>query len=274
VIPRRVRVLLATAVVWWWPSITAAAIVLISIPQEITIGREIQATIAKRTPRLESREVHEYVASLGRKLVAVSGGPAFPYSFDVANLPDVNAFALPGGHIWVYRGALTLARSESELAGVMAHEVAHVVERHAARQASTAMVANVGLELLGALLGNTGGAVTSGMAANMLTGSVFLGFSRQDELTADREGAGILRKAGWDPRGLPSFLEAARATARRNPTALDVFFSTHPATDDRIVALRQQTQGSPPLGRDSAAFEMMKKRLAALPPPPKPTKQM
>jgi beta-barrel assembly-enhancing protease len=274
VIPRRVRVLLATAVVWWWPSITAAAIVLISIPQEITIGREIQATIAKRTPRLESREVHEYVASLGRKLVAVSGGPAFPYSFDVANLPDVNAFALPGGHIWVYRGALTLAHSESELAGVMAHEVAHVVERHAARQASTAMVANVGLELLGALLGNTGGAVTSGMAANMLTGSVFLGFSRQDELTADREGAGILRKAGWDPRGLPSFLEAARATARRNPTALDVFFSTHPATDDRIVALRQQTQGSPPLRRDSAAFEMMKKRLAALPPPPKPTKQM
>src|SRR5262249_48965746 len=158
--------------------IAAAAIVLISVPEEIRIGRDIQAAVSGRTPRLESREVHEYVVDLGRKLAAVAGGPAFPYSFDVANLPDVNAFALPGGHIWVYRGALGLARSESELAGVMAHEVAHVVERHAARQASTAMIANVGLELLGALLGNTGGAVTSGMAANMLTGSVFLGFSR------------------------------------------------------------------------------------------------
>src|SRR5262245_56220975 len=116
------------------------------------------------------------------------------------------------------------------------------------------MVANIGLELLGALLGNTGGAVTSGMAANMLTGSVFLGFSRDDELAADREGTRILRKAGWDPTGLASFLEAARAAAHRNPTALEVFFSTHPATDDRIAALRKATSNGGSLRRDSAAF--------------------
>jgi predicted Zn-dependent protease len=146
--------------------------------------------------------------------------------------------------------------------------VAHVVERHPARQASAAIVAGVGLELLSALLGNTGGAVTSGMAANALTGSVFLSFSREDELVADREGMRILRKAGWDPEGLASFLEAARATARKNPTSLDTFFSTHPATDDRIAALRRTDAPRGSLRRDSAAFGAMKKRLAALPPPP------
>jgi predicted Zn-dependent protease len=134
------------------------------------------------------------------------------------------------------------------------------------------MVANVGLELLGALLGNTGGAMTSGMAARMLTGSAFLGFSREDELSADREGTRILRQAGWDPRGLRSFLEAARATARRTPSALDVFFSTHPATEDRIAILRDATGGTPGLRRDSAEFARMKKRLADLPPPAKTKK--
>jgi predicted Zn-dependent protease len=252
------------------PAAAAAALVLISVPEEIAMGRRAQTAMTARTPRLESPEIQGYVRELGRRLAAAAGGPSFSYSFDIANLSDVNALALPGGHVWVYRGALSVARSESELAGVLAHEIAHVVERHAARQASTAMVASVGLELLSALLGNTGGAVTSGMAANALTGSVFLGFSREDELVADREGTRILRKAGWDPDGLRSFLEAARAAAKKSPSGLEVFFSTHPATDDRIAALRQPKAAKPSLRRDSAAFDAMKRQLAALPPPPKP----
>jgi predicted Zn-dependent protease len=254
------------------PAAVAAALVLISVPQEITLGHQAQAAMAARTPRIASAEIQQYVSQIGHRLAASAGGPAFSYSFDVANRAEVNALALPGGHVWVYRGALGVARSESELAGVLAHEVAHVVERHAARQASTAMVASVGLELLSALLGNTGGAVTSGLAANALTGSAFLGFSREDELIADREGTRILRKAGWDPDGLVSFLEAARVTARKNPTALDVFFSTHPATEDRIAALRHATAPHASLRRDSAAFWAMKRQLASLPPAPKESK--
>lgn len=268
--PRRLRALALAAAFLLRPAAAAAAIVLISVPEEVAMGRRAQTAMAARTPRLESADVQAYVRDLGRRLAAAAGGPAFAYSFDVANLPEVNALALPGGHVWVYRGALVIARSEAELAGVLAHEVAHVVERHAARQASTAMVANVGLELLSALLGNTGGAVTSGMAANALTGSVFLGFSREDELVADREGARILRKAGWDPDGLASFLEAARATAKKNPTALDVFFSTHPATEDRIAALRHASRTRRASPRDSPAFGAMKKRLKALPQAPSP----
>jgi predicted Zn-dependent protease len=261
-----------TATIALRPAAAAAALVLISVPEEITMGRQAQAAMAARTPRIGSAEIQQYVSQIGHRLAVAAGGPGFSYSFDVANRADVNALALPGGHVWVYRGALAVARNESELAGVLAHEVAHVVERHAARQASTAMVANVGLELLSALLGNTGGALTSGMAANALTGSVFLGFSREDELGADVEGTRILRKAGWDPGGLASFLEAARATARKNPTALEVFFSTHPATEDRIAALRRTKPTDRSLRRDSAAFVAMKKQLSALPPPPKESK--
>jgi predicted Zn-dependent protease len=270
VISRRLRALLLAGVMALRPASAVAALVLISVPEEIAMGRKAQAAMVARTPRVGSAEIQAYVRDVGRRLAAVAGGPSFSYSFDVANLAEVNAFALPGGHVWVYRGALAVARSESELAGVLAHEIAHVVERHAARQASTAMVASVGLELLSALLGNTGGAVTSGLAANALTGSVFLSFSREDELVADREGTRILRNAGWDPDGLASFLEAARATAKKNPTALEVFFSTHPATDDRIAALRRETPETRSLRHDSSAFTAMKKRVAALPAPPKP----
>ena len=269
---RHGRALILSAALVLRPAAAAAALVLISVPEEITMGRQAQAAMAARTPRLASAEIQAYVSQIGHRLAAAAGGPGFAYSFDVANLAEVNALALPGGHVWVYRGALAIAHSESELAGVLAHEVAHVVERHPAQQASTAMVAGVGLELLSALLGNTGGAVTSGMAANALTGSVFLSFSREDELVADREGTRILRKAGWDPEGLASFLEAARATARKNPTALDTFFSTHPATDDRIAALRRTNASHGSLRRDSTAFAAMKKRLSALPPPPKESK--
>jgi predicted Zn-dependent protease len=266
---RRVRALMLTAAIALRPAAAGAALVLISVPEEITLGRQAQTAMAARTPRIASAEIQAYVSRIGHRLATSAGGPGFSYSFDVANLADVNAFALPGGHIWIYRGALAVARSESELAGVLAHEVAHVLERHAARQASAAIVASVGLELLSALLGNTGGAVTSGLAANALTGSVFLGFSREDEFAADREGTRILRKAGWDPDGLAAFLEAARARARKNPTTLDVFFSTHPATEDRIAALRRTSAAGRGLRRDSPAFVAMKKQLAALPPPPK-----
>jgi predicted Zn-dependent protease len=267
---RRCRALILTAAITLRPAAAAAALVLISVPEEIAMGRHAQAAMAARTPRIAAADVQDYIRRIGHRLAASAGGPGFAYSFDVANRAEVNALALPGGHVWVYRGALAVARSESELAGVIAHKIAHVVARHAARQASTAMVAAVGLELLSALLGNTGGAVTSGLAANALTGSVFLGFSRDDELVADREGTRILRKAGWDPDGLASFLEAARASARTNPGALEVFFSTHPATADRIAALREGGARHGAASRDNAAFAAMKKRLSALPPPHRP----
>jgi hypothetical protein len=169
---------------------------------------------ARADARRAGSAVREYVSRIGHRLAAAARGPAFDYTFDVANYRDLNALTLPGGHIWLYRGALVAAASESEAAGVLAHEVAHVELRHAARQISYAVMANMGLELLGALLGNTGGATTSRAAAGALTSGAFLSFSRDDEREADREGTRILARAGWDPRGLLMFLQIARTAAR------------------------------------------------------------
>ena len=102
---RQCRALILSAAVALRPAAAAAALVLISVPEEITMGRQAQAAMAARTPRIASAEIQGYVSQIGRRLAASAGGPAFSYSFDVANLAEVNALTLPGGHVWVYRGA-------------------------------------------------------------------------------------------------------------------------------------------------------------------------
>ena len=242
------------------------ALVLVGVADEMTIGRRAELAMRARTPRMSDSRIDEYVAAVGRRLTGVAGGPPYTYTFDVANYADVNAITLPAGHIWVYRGALVMAATEAELAGVMAHEVAHAVLRHPAAQISNAMLANMGLTLLGALLGNSGGTSTTTAAATALTGGAFLAYSREDERQADKAGARILAKAGWEVRGLEQFLEHARAHSRRDPSAAAVFFSTHPALDTRIHELAGGPQPTSRGRVTSQAFADVKRRLARLPP--------
>ena len=129
---------------------------LVSVEQEIAIGREAQADVRKATPEVRDRAVVAYVDSIGRRLAAQAGGPRYPYSFSVADKAELNAFALPGGPVWVHRGILTAAETEAQLAGVMAHEIAHVAERHSAEQLTKATMANGLLGLLGAALDGRG----------------------------------------------------------------------------------------------------------------------
>jgi predicted Zn-dependent protease len=112
-----------------------AAIALISVGDEIRLGREAQKQVRASTPQLGGATA-SYVASVGKQLAAKAGGPKYPYGFTVANYRDLNAFALPGGPVWVNRGVLQAARTESQVAGVLAHEIAHVARRHAAQQIS------------------------------------------------------------------------------------------------------------------------------------------
>lgn len=244
----------------------AAPVVLVSVDAERAIGLKAQAAMLARTPRVADGRVRSYVSDIGRRLVAAARGPRYDYSFEVADYADVNAIALPGGPVWVYRGAIATAAGEACLAGVMAHEVAHLSLRHPARQLSDAMVASTGLELLGALLGNVGGAVTSRAAAGAMTGALALGYSREDERAADREGTRILERAGWDARGLLEFLEDVRRARGRDPSAVEVFFSTHPALDERIARLREETARLAVGRADSPGFAGIRRRLARLPP--------
>jgi predicted Zn-dependent protease len=159
-----------------------------------------------------------------------------------------------------------LARNESQFAAVLAHEIAHVALRHSARQLSNMMIANLGLNFLGALLGNSGGAHAAGVAARFVASGAFLRFSRDDEREADRVGAGILERAGWDPHGMIEVMQAIREQERRDPTSVDVFFSNHPAPRERIARLNQTLPRIRKGRRNSIEFQSIRARLGTLPP--------
>jgi predicted Zn-dependent protease len=237
-----------------------AAFSLVSVDQEIEIGRAAQADVRRQVPELRDDDVSRYVERLGRRLAAHAPGPRYPYSFTVANKPDLNAFALPGGPIWVHRGILDRAETEAQLAGVLAHEIAHVAERHAAEQMTKATVANGLLGLLGAALDGGGrGAAATRIGAGLGTQFLFLKFSRDHEREADRVGVSILRRAGYDPDGMAEFFELLAREQRRSPGSVGTFLSTHPAPRERAAELRRTSAGSG--RRSSAEFAEMKRDL-------------
>jgi predicted Zn-dependent protease len=239
---------------------------LISVEQEIEIGRALDQELREQLPELADRAVSDYVQSLGRRLAGATGSSAYPYSFAVANYREINAFALPGGAVWINRGVLRAATNESQVAGVLAHEIAHIDRRHAARRLTQATLTSWGLGLLGAVLGNSGGASAAQTAAGLLADGVFLKFSRDDEREADRVGLRMLRQAGWDGRGMPDMFEIIRAEAARDPSQVEVFFSSHPPPADRIGELKREGADRAGGTRDTPAFREIKARLARLAP--------
>ncbi|HYU79731.1 MAG TPA: M48 family metalloprotease, partial [Vicinamibacterales bacterium] len=139
---------LLTIAVTLWASTAIGALRLISVNDEIALGRQAQQDVHRQVPELRDAAVSNYIASLGRRIAARADGPRYPYTFDVANYREINAFALPGGPVWIYRGAIDATQNESQLAGVLAHEIAHVANRHAADQITKGTFANIGLSLL------------------------------------------------------------------------------------------------------------------------------
>jgi predicted Zn-dependent protease len=240
---------------------------IVSVSQEIEIGREENAQVRKQMAQLRDAQVSAYISRIGKRLAAAAPGAKYPYSFTVANYREINAFSLPGGPVWINRGVLHAAGNESQVAGVLAHEIAHIAQRHAADQMTKAIVARWSLGMLGAMLGNAGGAGTAQVAGALVTNGVFLKFSRDDEREADRVGLQIMARAGWDPRGMIELFDVLRREASRNPGGVEVFFSTHPSPEDRIAQLRAATARSRGGIRDTAEFRAMKSRVLKMPSP-------
>jgi predicted Zn-dependent protease len=239
---------------------TLGALTLISVEQEIEVGREANAQVKAETPEVTDAAVLGYVRELGRQLARRASGPKYPYSYTIANYREINAFALPGGPVWINRGAIEAARNESQLVGVLAHETAHISQRHAADQLTKGIVANGLLSLLGAVLGNDGGARTAQIAARFIAGGYMLKFSRDDELDADRVGAQVMRAAGWDNRGMLEFMQVLQERQGRDPSGVEVFLSTHPAPAGRVADLRKIVRSGG--RRDSTRFQQMRQRLS------------
>jgi predicted Zn-dependent protease len=244
-----------------------AAFTLVSVQQEVELGQQAQAEISKQMPVLGDAQLDRYIDSVGERLAANAPGPKYPYSFGVVNYKELNAFALPGGPIYVHRGTIAAARTEAQLAGVMAHEVAHIAQRHAAKQISKGIVANGLLGLLGAVLDDGGkGEAAARIGASVVAQSVFMKFSRDDEREADRVGAEIMERAGWDPHGIAEFMQVLQNEQKRSPSSVQTFFSSHPSPAGRVRDLQTMVNGKSGR-RDSEEFQAIKGRLSSLPPP-------
>jgi predicted Zn-dependent protease len=257
---------LITLALTLWASSAIGALQLISVNDEIALGRQAQQDVRRQVPELRDGVVSNYVSNLGRRIAAQADGPRYPYSFDVANYREINAFALPGGPIWIHRGAIAAAQNESQLAGVLAHEIAHIANRHAADQITKGTFANVGLGLLGAFLGDGTGSKIAQLGAGIAAQSAMMKFSRDDEREADAKGLAYMKRAGYDPRGMVEFLQVLRTRQGHDPQSVQVFFSSHPAPGERVARLQQDANRLAGGRRDSNTFQQVQARLDRLGP--------
>ncbi len=218
---------------------------LFTVEQDVEIGRQSAAEAEKQLTLLNHPRVNRYLTSIIGRLAAQAPDPRYPYSIKAVNDASINAFALPGGPMYVNRGLVDAARNEAELAGVLAHEMSHVVLRHGTHQASKAYLSQSGLGILGGLLGKKGGNTSQVLNAvgGLGLNAAFLKFGRDDEYQADRLGAEIMAGAGYNPVAMANFFELLRAEQGRNPGKLETFLSSHPPSSDREARIRTQAAG-------------------------------
>jgi predicted Zn-dependent protease len=250
------------------PALTACAsgssgAALVSAKKERELGQEAANEVERTIGLVRDPALLGYVREIGRRLVAQTAQPDAPYEFHVADDTEPNAFALPGGFVYVTRGILALANGEDELAGVMGHEIGHVVGRHSVRRlgASTpfAILFGVPSAIVGVVSPALGGIL--GGVGKLASGVVLAPYSREQERDADRIGIALAAKAGWDPAGLPSLLrtlEREEALAGGGPSRVS-FFANHPATPERVkhttAAARSLTRGAAnPIAATRPAF--------------------
>lgn len=207
---------------------------LFSIEDDIKFGRQAAAEVESKMPMVNDPLVQEWINGLGRRLVAQTSMPNLPWRFRVTNSKEINAFALPGGFVYINRGLIEITETESEVAGVLGHEISHVVLRHGTSQLSKALLAQFPLAVLGGL-GGIGRAVSQIGSAGMSL--AFLKFSRDAEKDADILGTQIMVRAGYDPRGMVSMFEKLnRIGGGRGPQ----FLSDHPNPENRIKRIEQE----------------------------------
>jgi hypothetical protein len=224
---------------------------LFSVEQDVEIGRQSAAEAERQLRVVRDPSLERYLNGVLSRLGAEAPGARYPYRVRAVNAGDINAFTFPGGFLYLNSGLLAAARSEGELAGVLSHEVAHVALRHGTHQASKAYAAQAGLGILGGLLGRDRGNAGSVISAVGGVGlnAVFLKFSRDAENEADLEGMRILKRAGYDPRGMISFFEVLKREQARDPGRLEQFFSSHPSPADRIERLTAEADRLGPADR-------------------------
>jgi beta-barrel assembly-enhancing protease len=237
----------------------------ISLEKEIALGKQLAQEVERQVKLLNDPEITEYVSRVGQNLVKNSDAKV-PFTIKVVDSDEINAFALPGGFFYVNSGLITSADEESEMAGVMAHEIAHVAARHGTEQYTKGTIANYATLPLIFLGGGLGYGLYN--AAGFLIPLQFLHFSRKAETEADFLGLQYMYKTGYDPTAFVSFFEKIQAQEKRKPGKLAKAFSTHPPTGDRIEKTQANIASILP-ERDqyvinTSEFDKIKAKLMAL----------
>lgn len=242
--------------------------------QEKSMGKQYSDELKTKLDLVQDSFVQSYINQIGQKLAQNSLRPDIGYEFQVVNTGEINAFALPGGYIYINRGLINTAGSESEVAGVIGHEIAHVVGRHSTNQMSkqlllTGLVMGAGIgvgakserwgEIISAL-GGVGVALTS------------MKFSRDHERQADRLGMATMVQSGYDPGGMISMFQRLNAESMKKGSTAMAFMSTHPLPAERVknmeAEVRSQYASAASLTKTTRSFDLVKERMAAMPMPP------
>lgn len=254
------------------PDIGSPSDSVLSKQKEREIGRAIYRSIRASGTLVSDPEVQEYVQDVGQKLAVHANDGDFRFTFFVVNEPTINAFAMPGGYIGTHSGLILATKSESELAGVLAHEISHVTQRHISRavyanqrQSILTMAAMLGAILVGAASGNSD-VIMGGIAGSQsMAVQQQINFTRSNEYEADRVGVGLLAEAGFDPEGMPNFFETLNQ--RNGPLAAQApeFLRTHPVTVNRIAETRERIQDYQEVEVDDATgYSLARARLILL----------
>ncbi|HUP66337.1 MAG TPA: M48 family metallopeptidase [Thermoanaerobaculia bacterium] len=209
---------------------------MISLEEEWRLGQQLAADIERQMPVVRDQAANAYITQLGQRLVAQTPMANLPWGFHIIDSPEVNAFNIPGGHVYVTTGLIGAADNVAELAGVMAHEIAHGVQRHGTEQMSRAQ----GINILASVLLGQNPAAYQQILAQIVAGGAMASYGRDAERESDVLGTRWMHAAGYNPEGMASMFEELLARRQRSPGAVERFFSSHPVTESRIELVRSE----------------------------------
>lgn len=233
---------------------------LISIEEEWALGQQLSQEVAQQVRLNNDPTVNAYIRDMGNRIVRNAPAPfnQLPWQFHVVEDPAINAFAIPGGHVYVHTGLIKAADNASELAGVLGHEISHIIARHSTEQISR----QYGLSMIASLVLGQNPNQLAAIAAQIAAGGAMARFSREAEEEADEIGIKAMAAAGYNPMGMSTMFEELLQNRKGQPGRVEQFFSTHPLTEDRIRASRARAQQIGDRGiTDEPQFQTVKSRV-------------